>query len=84
MKKEDVDREIIENEKRFYGALLQNASVIAEKKGFGAEDWNAFYVLFADRFGWTPSEVRSLTLEELSLFLREFFPSEVPRIKSGS
>lgn len=81
MKKEDVlDRELVESEKRFYGLLLENASAIAEKKGFSAKDWNAFYVLFADRFGWTPSEVRSLTMSELSLFLHEFFPPESPDI----
>lgn len=57
----------------FYKALLAQATDIAQKRGYKASGMNAFYVLFAEKFAWTPAQVRSLTLDELSLMLDAFF-----------
>lgn len=73
-----------DEESRFYRALMALATETARHKGFTATGWNALYVLFADRFGWTPAQVRSLNLEELSLMLDAFFPPKPASIKSGS
>lgn len=73
-----------DEESRFYRAIMALATETAKQEGFNAVGWNALYVLFADKFGWTPAQVRSMTLEEISLMLDAFFPPKPVRIKSGS
>lgn len=49
---------------------LEQLDFAAERLGFGAtRGMNVAYLLLAERFNWTPSQVRSLTSEELDLFL---------------
>lgn len=65
------EERIKEQEKRRM-ALLINATGAAKKKQYNAEDMDALYVLFAEKFHWTPSQVRALTLDEQILFFDNF------------
>ncbi len=73
-----------DEDSRFYHALMALATETAKQEGFNAVGWNALYVLFADKFGWTPAQVRSMNLDEVSLMLDAFFPPKPASIKSGS
>jgi hypothetical protein len=55
-----------------YALCLKLAGIYAQKKGWDVTGWEALYLLFADKWGWTPSQVRSLTLDEISMFLDYF------------
>lgn len=34
--------------------IVADASVIAHKRGYDSTGWDALYVLFAEKFSWTP------------------------------
>lgn len=78
----DVEERLSEATARHYKALMDLASVTAEKAGYDAQGWDAFYVLFAEKFGWTPSQVRSLSEDELGLMLDAFFSASRAKPKS--
>lgn len=63
----------IRDDLELLGAVVADASVIANKRGFGATGWDALYLLFAERFSWSPEKVRSLTIQELSWMVDTFF-----------
>lgn len=81
---DQLNETYLDEEARFTRVSLALATEIARGKGFNAVGWNALYVLFADRFGWTPTQVRSMTLEETSLMFDAFFQPKPARTKSGS
>lgn len=54
-------------------SVVADATVIAHKRGYDCAGWEALYLLFADRFSWTPEQVRSLRIPELSWMLETFF-----------
>lgn len=64
----------IEGELQLLQAVLVDASIFARKRGYDCIGWDALYVLFAERFAWTPEKVRSLKIEEMSWLLDTFFP----------
>lgn len=53
--------------------IVAEATVIADKRGYTCTGWDALYVLFAEKFSWTPEKVRSLRIEELGWMLDTFF-----------
>lgn len=63
----------IGNDIEFLQDILVDATIIAEDLGYDCTAWDALYVLFADRFSWTPEKVRSLTIQELGWMLDTFF-----------
>lgn len=71
--KAEIDDDLQNNDTRRYDAFMRLATEIAQKQGFDAIGWNALYLLFAHKFNWTPAQVRSLSMDELSLFFHEFF-----------
>ncbi|WP_415518829.1 MAG: hypothetical protein ACEB74_13890 [Desulfovibrio aminophilus] len=68
-------KDLLNAEAHLYTANLALAQEYARKKGWDADSWNALYLLFAEKWGWTPSQVRGLTQEEISLFLDYLTPS---------
>lgn len=54
-------------------AIVEDATIIAHKRGYDCTGWDALYILFADRFSWTPEQVRSLRIRELGWMLDAFF-----------
>lgn len=53
--------------------IMADATVIAHKRGHECTGWDALYVLFAEKFSWTPEQVRRLRIQELGWMLDAFF-----------
>lgn len=68
-----LDEQWHDADKQFYGVLMQRATCEARLRGWDVNGWAALYLLFAERFHWTPAQTRSLSLEEISSFLDVFF-----------
>lgn len=71
--KEELNEQWHDADKQFYGELMKTATLEARLRGWDANGWAALYLLFAERFHWTPAQTRSLSLEEISSFLDVFF-----------
>lgn len=56
-----------------YALTLSQLDRISRKRGWKSDGMIVAYLLFAEKFGWTPNQVRSLTPEELDHFLAAFF-----------
>jgi hypothetical protein len=59
-RKADADR---------YRILLESLDLISKKKGWSLEGMDVLYKLFADKYHWLPSHVRSLTIDEIRVLL---------------
>ena len=53
--------------------IVAGATVVAYDRGYNCSGWDALYLLFAEKFSWTPEKVRSLTISELSWLFETFF-----------
>lgn len=83
-KEDELLEELRTQTARLYKAVLENATFTARQRGFEVSDWDALYVLFAQQFSWTPAQVRSLSIDEISMMMDAFFPAKVQSSKSRS
>lgn len=65
--KDRLNEQVREAQAERYKNFMRQATLIASKKGYDAEDMDAIYVLFADKLHWTPAQVREMTFDELVL-----------------
>ena len=70
IKKPAVTMEDLRNaECDLYKAVMGRADQLAKKRKIDLEGWEALYRIFADDHHWLPSQVRSLTLQEIDALL---------------
>ena len=60
---------IYERENTLYSSRMQLLDIYAKERGWTANGMDVLYLLLAEKYHWTPSQVRSLTQEEQGLFV---------------
>lgn len=61
--------EINESEASIRRSMMDKADIYATEQGWDINGMDVLYRLLAEKYRWTPSQVRSLTLEELAVFI---------------
>lgn len=66
---EEATRIIREKENELRLLHMARLDLIARKRGWKLEGQDVLYKLFAEKYHWTPSQVRALTYEETDALL---------------
>jgi hypothetical protein len=61
--------EIHKNTARIQMLFWQQLDIYAEKRGWNLTGMDVLYKLFAEKYHWTPAQVRSLTQNEVDALL---------------
>lgn len=64
--------ELLAANARLLAALYSKGTILARKNGYSSLDGlDALCRYFADKYHWTPTQVRQLSVEDLALLLEE-------------
>ena len=67
----EAQKKLLVTDAELRANLYKTAEVLTKKRGWeDASGIEALYLIFAEKYGWTPSQVRHLTTDELHLFFQ--------------
>lgn len=66
---ESLTQEIHQHAAKIYELRMLRLDEYAKAKGWEARGMDVLYLLLAEKYHWTPSQIRSLTSDEVDLFI---------------